>query len=335
MKTRILSIILIVVTMVSISTKLAVPAHASYTEIALSYSDLFPQSLAIQGSSIILKGIPQIEKFQRIGFVFNSANSNADAVINFVSRDAQGNAVISTALKDGRYYLDIYTGSEKCDTLYSIIHNRKLEFVWQNNSGYFVPSKMYEHNKKAILARNNANPDQYLVSTDLIQSNHWEIMQYAERITKDSKTDYEKLLAIHDWVASYLHYDFDVYYGRKPHDSPSATTALQNKRAVCGGYANLTAAFLRSVGIPTRVVSGFLLGRSSAGVWTDNFDLTRQGNHAWNEAYVDGCWIILDVTLASGNEWEFGRKTVSNGIRSHRYFDITPIMFSATHALKV
>ncbi len=65
----------------------------------------------------------------------------------------------------------------------------------------------------------------------------------------------------------------------------SAETVLLERRAICSGYAELTVALLQALGIPTITVSGSSHGAS--GSWS---------NHAWNEAYVDGHWIIIDNT---------------------------------------
>ena len=69
---------------------------------------------------------------------------------------------------------------------------------------------------------------------------------------------------------------------------PNADETLKEKKGVCFDYACLTAAMLRSAGLPTRVVTGY--------VSPDNL------YHAWIMVYVDGTWksALFSVTP---NEW--------------------------------
>lgn len=69
---------------------------------------------------------------------------------------------------------------------------------------------------------------------------------------------------------------------------PRADRTLKTKKGVCFDYACLTAAMLRSVGLPTQVVTGY--------VSPDNL------YHAWIMVYVDGTWKSALFTVLP-NEW--------------------------------
>lgn len=69
---------------------------------------------------------------------------------------------------------------------------------------------------------------------------------------------------------------------------PDADATLQAKSGVCFDYACLSAAMLRSVGIPTQVVTGY--------VSPDNL------YHAWIMVYVDGTWKSALFTVLP-NQW--------------------------------
>ena len=70
---------------------------------------------------------------------------------------------------------------------------------------------------------------------------------------------------------------------------------LRSKTGYCEYYASGLAVMLRAVGVPARVIGGYLGGEfNSAG----NYYLVRQSAaHTWVEAYLDGQgWVRLDAT---------------------------------------
>jgi len=99
----------------------------------------------------------------------------------------------------------------------------------------------------------------------------------------------------------------------------SALGTLEYGRAVCTGYASLTAALLRASGIPAQYVLG-------------GVSFSDMG-HAWLEAYVGNKWIIMDPTWGSGNKWEKGEKTASPGLTSYENFEMSMDDFSKKHRI--
>ena len=70
----------------------------------------------------------------------------------------------------------------------------------------------------------------------------------------------------------------------------TAAEVAASKQGDCSEHAVLTAAMCRAVGIPARIVCGYVL-IPEFGARKDVF-----GGHAWTEAYVSGKWIGLDGT---------------------------------------
>ena len=66
--------------------------------------------------------------------------------------------------------------------------------------------------------------------------------------------------------------------------------------------------------------------------WTDLSAQTIEQNHAWNEAYVDGRWIIIDPTWDCENKIK-GGEYVRGSEPSHLYFDANIEFFSANHKI--
>ncbi|MDR1554391.1 MAG: transglutaminase-like domain-containing protein, partial [Prevotellaceae bacterium] len=148
-------------------------------------------------------------------------------------------------------------------------------------------------------------------------------------ITINCETDYEKAKSIHDWVAANIYYNMDGYYSSS-YGSTDALGVLQNKKTVCQGYANLTAAMLRSLQIPCSVVSGYALGIGTSGSWSIR-NIVEATNHAWNEAFISGRWIIIDATWDSDMQYRNSQFDSGKGLRGWKYFDPTLEAFSFDH----
>lgn len=159
--------------------------------------------------------------------------------------------------------------------------------------------------------------------------NNQELIDLSNMICQDVTDDYEKILRIHDWVCENIYYDLDYYGKRTESTEISAIDVLHSKKTVCAGYSNLTQALIQAQNIPCRVVSGYALGASTNGVWTDeNVSITKT-NHAWNQAYVNNHWINIDTTWDSTNRYTRG--TYQSGEIRHEYFDISLFDFSNDH----
>lgn len=173
------------------------------------------------------------------------------------------------------------------------------------------------------------NPNEYVHYTEYIQSNNDEIVNLSNEITDGCQDDYDKVLKLHDWVAENIYYDFEAFYSGN-YQNADSLSVLHSKKAVCEGYANLLAALVRAQNIPCRVQSGYALGIDTDKTWSKKALTTKDSNHAWNEAYVDGRWLIIDATWDSQNKIENGQMIKGKEI-NHIYFDSNINFFSLSH----
>lgn len=162
--------------------------------------------------------------------------------------------------------------------------------------------------------------DYYTNSTEWLDFKDNTIVEKAKEITKNSKTDYEKVRAIYEWVIHNIYYDYDGLNGITEIESDPAEV-LKSKKGVCQGYANLTAAFLRNLGIPAIVASG-------NGASPINKEDT---NHGWNMVYADGRWIFLDTTWDSRNRYEEGKYKKNPPNLNRTWFDTSLEIISLSH----
>lgn len=143
----------------------------------------------------------------------------------------------------------------------------------------------------------------FLLPSAQVQSDSPEIQELARSITQNARNDLERSKLIHDWVASKVAYDTEAYFsGNYLNMRWDASTALHRLVSICQGYANLTAALHRAIGIRAKVVTGraaSVFTGSDRGASLAN-ESGNRCNHAWNEVLVDGEWIPLDTTWDAG-----------------------------------
>lgn len=145
-----------------------------------------------------------------------------------------------------------------------------------------------------------------------IESDHPEIIQLAQEITRGKKSDREKAKAIYMYVARTMNYDMEKFGKNTFAWDDSALKALRTRQGVCQDYVFLTLALLRSIDIESRFIEGEADGQ----------------RHAWVEAKLNGRWVSMDPTWGSGYITEDGRF-----IRKvdERYFDPPATFFAKTH----
>jgi transglutaminase-like putative cysteine protease len=288
--------------------------------------------LRIDGSRFYVEKLPPGAEFDYGCIEFFTENGRS-AGEEWMSRSPDGSmGADMSKLPDGQYTVTFYHSAELMSTYRSYFSASDVHISVQNGSAVMVTPIMYERNEEF---RKSARMDiaalsAYLGSTYGIQSDDPAIISLAAALTEGIADDYEKARVIHDWIAGNIWYDDDAVRTGLYEDN-TALGALRLGRAVCEGYAKLNAALLRAAGIPAKFVYGYALGINGY-EWPSGELGRHDSNHAWNEAFIDGRWIIIDATWDSANRYDHGRKTESGGLLNRRYFDAVPEAFSANHA---
>ena len=167
----------------------------------------------------------------------------------------------------------------------------------------------------------------YLTPTEHIESDAPEVVELAKSIAKGSLTDRDKAKAIHDWVAGHIAYDTDSYFAGAWKEK-SALVTLHDGKALCSGYADLTAALHRALGIRAKIIGGIQI-RSEPGLTWEKVEANpSQYSHAWNQVYVDGKWLTMDTTWDAGGLHGDGKFHFR---LSQEFFDPTPDDFALSH----
>ncbi len=113
-----------------------------------------------------------------------------------------------------------------------------------------------------------------------------------------SATDYEKALAVYEYVIDNTIYDMN-------YNTQSLLDVVRHGRGVCAGYTTYAQYLLQQLGIPAIRVTGNADGDS----------------HAWNIIRLDGDWYQFDATWGDPTDVSYGGDP--NQTKSFKYFCLT------------
>lgn len=110
----------------------------------------------------------------------------------------------------------------------------------------------------------------------------------ANQLCANAKSDSQAFDIIYEYIRDHVTYDYSKadYWASATGYVPDPDATLASGTGICFDYASLTAAMLRSQGIPCKILTGY--------VSPDNI------YHAWNMVYIDGSWSSLYISAPSG-----------------------------------
>ena len=119
--------------------------------------------------------------------------------------------------------------------------------------------------------------------------------ELSARITAGASTWHDRVLAVQAWLRANTSYDLEV-----PRD-PDGVDAVdhflfETRRGFCEQIATSMAVMLRTLGIPTRLVTGY--GPGQRNPLTGYFEVKQSDAHAWLEVFYPGFgWVPYDPTF--------------------------------------
>lgn len=131
-----------------------------------------------------------------------------------------------------------------------------------------------------------------------------QILELSREITRPAASIAQAVAMVHTHLLTHYRYNLDVPSLQSPH--PLEDFLLTRKSGYCEHYATAMVIMLRSVGIPARLVTGFL-----ATEWNEiggYYTVRQRDAHAWVEVYFpQSGWITMDPTPpspdAAGTPW--------------------------------
>ena len=133
----------------------------------------------------------------------------------------------------------------------------------------------------------------------------------------DEMSDYDKELAIHDWLCNNVEYDKtageSATKDERINENKSAWTAygaIVEKSAVCEGYSKAFQLLMYCAGINSNVVCG---------------EASDGAAHMWNTVLIDGEWYNVDVLWDDVENPQYGI--------THSFFNVTTDFIKKTHTV--
>lgn len=131
------------------------------------------------------------------------------------------------------------------------------------------------------------------------------INDIAREATAGCSNDYEKALALHDWLIGNTAYDESyTHYGSEG--------VLFHGKGVCNAYTLTYSRMLSAVGVTSKTVTGTATDRYSG----------ASGSHAWTLVLIDGLWWHVDTT------WD---DPIPDGRERYTYFALTDAQMAVDH----
>ncbi|MGC1367249.1 MAG: DUF3488 and transglutaminase-like domain-containing protein [Candidatus Acidiferrum sp.] len=119
------------------------------------------------------------------------------------------------------------------------------------------------------------------------------IPELAAQITERAKNPFDKTIAVENYLRS--HFAYTLNLTGKPGDDPLAHFLFQTRAGHCEYFASAMAIMLRTRGIPTREVNGFLPGEYND--LAGDYIVRASDAHSWVEVYFPGTgWMTFDPT---------------------------------------
>jgi len=127
------------------------------------------------------------------------------------------------------------------------------------------------------------------------------IPELAREITKNSRTPFDKALRIESYLRT--SYAYTLNLTGKPGQDPLAHFLFEARAGHCEYFASAMAIMLRTLGIPSREVNGFLPGEYND--LAGDYIVRASDAHSWVEVYFPGeGWQVFDPTpsnIENGN----------------------------------
>ncbi len=155
----------------------------------------------------------------------------------------------------------------------------------------------------------------YLVPSQMVNySMESKVAKTAQEITQDSKTELEKVSAIYKYIVANIKYDTDKARTVQSGYLPDVDAILDSNKGICFDYSAVMASMLRSLGIPTKLVTGYVAPKNLYHAWNEVYIKNIGWVKVAGSIYFDGTnWSRMDSTFAAGSSSKKLAEFIGNG----------------------
>ena len=114
-------------------------------------------------------------------------------------------------------------------------------------------------------------------------------------ITRNCKTDQQRVDSIYHWITNNIAYNYDVLDETKSINFQPPTVTFKTKKAICSGYVYLMQAMLHEVDIASEYIEGYARPYEMDTIFT-----MIDTDHAWIAIKLNGQWKLADPTWDAG-----------------------------------
>ncbi|MGB3373732.1 MAG: transglutaminase-like domain-containing protein, partial [Microbacterium sp.] len=144
------------------------------------------------------------------------------------------------------------------------------------------------------------------------------IGELAREVTADADTDYDRLIALQDWFRSDFTYSLDtpVEEGFDGTGADAVATFLEKRTGYCIHFAGAFALMADTLGMPVRIVVGYLPGTGTDQRRDDSivYSVSSDQLHSWPEVHFEGIgWVPFEPTATLGVPTDFIAASSSGG----------------------
>jgi transglutaminase-like putative cysteine protease len=185
-------------------------------------------------------------------YTYNLSNDGEPCVYPLQSGDGQYTVRVLENVNDSKYM-----------EVYNIQVDVKLESEFEP---YLRPSQIVNYTEKSAC------------------------VALAAQLAQEAQSEIEVVSAVYQYIVENIDYDYEKAQTVADGYLPTPDNTLASRTGICFDYAALAAAMLRSLGIPTQVITGYV---QDGAVY-----------HAWNRIYLqDGGWITVKIK-APTHSWQ-------------------------------
>lgn len=116
----------------------------------------------------------------------------------------------------------------------------------------------------------------------------------AQRLTQNENTNYDKVLALKQYISSTCKYNLLAQAAPSNVDRVEYFLTQGNREGYCDSFASALAMLCRYVGIPARLTAGFLIQEKEI---DGSYIVRHRDKHVWTEVYFNEIgWVPFDAT---------------------------------------